>query len=82
MSATRTTGKSRAPKRPAESDLGFHWGTANSLVLALGLAVLVGGYVALSRGSITLAPVMLVLGYCLFIPASLLIRWRSPVSGE
>jgi hypothetical protein len=44
--------------------------------------MLVAGYVALSRGSITLAPALLILGYCGFVPASLLIRARNPVSGE
>src|SRR5262245_16180489 len=38
---------------------------------------LVMGYLALSRGSITLAPVLLVAGYCVLIPASLLIRGRT-----
>lgn len=82
MSVTRTTGRGRVPKRPVESDLGFHWGVVNTLLLAVGLVVLVGGYLALSRGSITLAPVMLVLGYCVLIPASLLVRGKAPVSGE
>jgi hypothetical protein len=54
----------------------------NRLILGLGIAVLVAGYVALSRGSTTLAPVLLVLGYCGFIPASLLLRGRDRTSGE
>jgi hypothetical protein len=44
--------------------------------------VLVAGYVALSRGSRTLAPVLLVLGYCVLIPSSLLLRARKEGSGE
>jgi hypothetical protein len=40
------------------------------------------GYLALSRGSITLAPLLLVLGYCVFIPASLVLRGRNQGSGE
>jgi len=46
------------------------------------VAVLIAGYVALSRGSITLAPVLLVLGYCGLIPASLLLRGRNQGPGE
>jgi hypothetical protein len=46
------------------------------------MAVLVMGYLALSRGSITLAPVLLVLGYCVFIPASLVLRGRNQGPGE
>jgi hypothetical protein len=65
-----------------ETELGFDWGMGNSLVLGLGLAVLVAGYVSLSRGSITLSPVLLVLGYVVLIPTSLLIRARHSSSGE
>lgn len=70
-----TRPKSIKPKGPAhEVDLGFRWGTANSALLALGVLALVAGYMALARGSITLAPVLLVTGYCVLIPAALLVR--------
>ncbi len=74
--------RTRAQRRIQESDLGFSWGPVNSLLLALGVAVLVAGYVALSKGSITLAPILLVFGYCALIPASLLIRGRKDAPGE
>jgi hypothetical protein len=64
------------------ADLGFDWGTLNSLLLALGVAIIATGYVTLSKGSVTLAPILLVLGYCVLIPASLLIRGRKSASGE
>ena len=70
------------PRRPAETDLGFTWRLQNSLLLVLALCVLGIGYVALSRGSTTLAPVLLVLGYCVFVPASLLLRGRVEGPGE
>jgi hypothetical protein len=54
----------------------------NSLLLGVAVAVLVAGYVALSRGSTTLAPVLLVLGYCVLVPASLLLRGRNHGTGE
>jgi len=75
--------KARSQRKAAvETELGFNWGLGNSLVLGLGLVVLVAGYVSLSRGSITLAPVLLVLGYVVLIPTSLLIRARNSSSGE
>jgi hypothetical protein len=40
------------------------WGAA---LLALGI-----GYADLARGGITLAPVMLVLGYCVLVPVAIL----------
>jgi len=82
MAQTRLKARTRTLRRPPEADLGFNWGTLNSVLLAIGILVLVAGYVALSKGSITLAPVLLVLGYCGLIPASLLIRGRADGSGE
>ena len=65
-----------------EVDLGFRWGLTNSVLLLAGVALLVAGYLSLSRGSITMAPVLLVTGYCVFIPASLLVRGGGSASGE
>jgi uncharacterized membrane protein HdeD (DUF308 family) len=81
MSAVKTA-RQKTQRRAQEVDLGFSWGPANSLLLALGVGVLAVGYVALSRGSITLSPVLLVFGYCVLIPGSLLIRGRRTGSGE
>jgi hypothetical protein len=65
-----------------EVDLGFRWGLANTVLLLAGVALLAAGYLSLSRGSITMAPVLLVTGYCVFIPASLLVRGGGSASGE
>ena len=77
-----TMTRPKSLRKPVEADLGFNWGMWNSLLLAVGLASLVAGYLALSKGSTTLAPVLLVAGYCGFVPASLLIRRRAQGSGE
>jgi len=50
--------------------------------MGLGLAALTVGYVTLSKGSLTLAPLLLAVGYCVLIPTSLLIRGRTEGSGE
>ena len=82
MGSPRVTTRTRIPRRPAETDLGFSWGLQNSLLLGIAIAVLGLGYVALSRGSTTLAPALLVAGYCVLVPASLLLRRRDSGSGE
>jgi len=70
-----TKPKSLKPKGPSpEVDLGFRWGAVNTVLLGLGSVALVAGYLSLARGSITLAPVLLVTGYCVLLPAALLIR--------
>jgi len=80
--SSRTNVRARSQRKSAEYDLGFTWGVLNGVILGLGIMVLVAGYVALSRGSTTLAPALLVLGYCGLIPASLLWRGRSRATGE
>ena len=82
MAVVRSTGRAKGPRKAPEADLGFSWGALNSLLLGLGVLVLAAGYLALSRGSTTLAPVLLVAGYCGLIPASLLLRGRKEESGE
>lgn len=72
----------RTKMQPPTVDLGFRWGLPNTVLLAVGVALLVAGYLSLSRGSITMAPVLLVTGYCVFIPASLLVRGGGSASGE
>jgi hypothetical protein len=46
-------------------------GRRNIVVLSLGVVSLVAGYLLLSAGSTTPASVLLVLGYCVFIPTGL-----------
>ena len=51
-------------------------GTANLSLLIAAAAAIILGYVLLSRGSITAAPLLLVLGYVVLIPAGLLVGFR------
>jgi hypothetical protein len=77
-----TRPKSLKVKMQPEVPLGFRWGILNTLFLAAGVVMLLGGYVSLSRGSITLAPLLLVTGYCALIPAALLVRGSGSEQGE
>jgi hypothetical protein len=72
----------KAKMAAPEVDLGFRWGMLNSVLLGVGVAVLAGGYMSLSKGSLTLAPVLLVAGYCVLIPAALLVRGNGSNEGE
>jgi len=62
---------------------GLPFDSANYLWLSAGLLMIILGYVALSQGpadsflSRTLAPVLLVIGYCVLIPIGLLSRKKS-----
>ncbi len=62
------------------ADLSF--GPRNYAVLGAALAAIVIGFVLLSRGSITAAPILLVLGYCVLVPYGLATGRRNSASGE
>ena len=72
----------KAKMATPEVDLGFRWGTLNTMLLGVGVGVLVIGYMSLAKGSLTLAPVLLVTGYCVLIPAALLVRGTGANPGE
>jgi hypothetical protein len=49
----------------------LQFGSKNSVALAASAVTLVLGYWLLSRGSTAVAPLLLVLGYCVFFPIGL-----------
>jgi hypothetical protein len=67
------------PKAGAKtsSGEGLPFTRKNYYIFAVGLATIIIGYIALAKGSITLAPVLLVLGYCAIIPIAILYRGES-----
>ncbi len=69
---------SKAKKKTTGERAQFRWpyGKRNYLVFALAVVVIAVGYITLGQGSITLAPILLVLGYCVLVPIALLIRGR------
>lgn len=59
-------------------------GRANYLLMGAGVVAIVLGFVLLADGEISFAPLLLVLGYCILIPAGLLLRgepWRRQSDG-
>lgn len=45
----------------------------NGIFAGAGLVCVVGGFALLAQGSITLAPVLLVLGYVVFLPLAIIL---------
>jgi len=82
MSQSKPVVRPRSQRKPAEADLGFNWGPLNSALLGLGGVLILAGYLALSKGSITLAPLLLVAGYVVVVPAALILLGRGNTSGE
>ncbi len=62
---------------------GWAFGKTNYLIFSIGLAFVIIGYIFMATGkvnsfqSLTLAPIMLFLGYIVIIPAALVYRERS-----
>jgi len=50
------------------------FGMKNYVLFAVAAIVIVAGYVALSKGSITLAPILLLVGYLVLIPWGILAK--------
>ena len=82
MAETRKRKRGADPERTTTGgDLNF--GSRNYAILGAALAIILIGFLALSRGSITLAPILLVLGYCVLVPYGLATGRRDRIpSGE
>lgn len=50
------------------------FGKKNYIWFGIALATMVIGYVLLSQGSITLAPLLLVIAYCVLMPVAILVK--------
>jgi hypothetical protein len=53
--------------------LGIDFSKRNYMVLGIGLAVILLGFILLALGDITISPILLVLGYCVIIPLGILL---------
>jgi general stress protein CsbA len=57
--------------------------SANYIIFGIGIFLIIIGYLALSKGpwdsfwSLTLAPILLVIGYCVAIPLAILYRKKK-----
>ncbi len=52
------------------------YGTRNYIAFAVALLVIIIGFIFLGQGSITLAPFLLVVGYCVLLPIALIIKGK------
>ena len=61
-----------SPKKPPRPMIKLK--KKNYAIMGAGLATIIVGFITLASGSITLAPILLVLGYCVLIPVGLLVK--------
>ncbi|MFO7674786.1 MAG: DUF3098 domain-containing protein [bacterium] len=74
--STRQQARPPAPKPAAKKPARPHLelGRKNYILMGVGVVTIVAGFISLAGGSMTLAPFLLVLGYCVVIPVGLLVR--------
>ena len=71
----RRRGRKGAPVRAeGGSGVDLPFGRKNYILFGLAAVVILAGYIALSRGSITLAPILLLTGYLVLIPWGILAK--------
>ncbi len=74
--------KSRSSRNTKKEDV-FPFGRENYLILLTGVIVIIAGYLALSEKTVegflplTVAPILLVLGYCVIIPVGIMYRKKN-----
>ena len=69
-------GKSAAPrpkKTPPTEAVRVRWERKNVILLGVGIGSVLLGYMLLSQGDITAAPILLVAGYCVLIPLAFIL---------
>lgn len=69
MSTKEATKKARAQA----GTIRIRWERRNRILIGAGLGAVVVGYILLSQGDITAAPVLLVAGYCVLIPLAFIL---------
>lgn len=72
----------KSVRRAERESADLNFGARNYAILGAALASILIGFVLLSQGSITAAPVLLVLGYCVLVPYGLATGRKTPLSGE
>lgn len=60
----------------------FTLGETNLLLMLAGLVIIIIGFMLLGKGSITAAPILLVLGYCVIIPLAIVYRRKRKKAVE
>ena len=60
--------------REAAQGVEIPFGRKNYIIFVAAAVVILAGYIALSRGSITLAPILLLTGYLVLIPWGILAK--------
>jgi hypothetical protein len=70
----KLTIKQKEQLKPLQREEVLTFGKKNYSVFAAALVSIIVGFLLLSKGSITAAPILLVLGYVILVPLSIIIK--------
>lgn len=77
MAQLETKPGGRKPVAAAPKGDALPFTKKNYYIFAAGLVAIILGYVLLGQGDISLAPILLVVGYCVIIPIAILYRAKD-----
>lgn len=69
----QTRGAVPAPSSPADAESTLRFSPLNLVVLGVGLATILGGFMALGGGSTVAGPLLLVLGFAVLVPLGIIL---------
>lgn len=71
-------------KKQSPPDRVTRWpfGRKNYILFGAALVAMILGFILLGYGSMTLAPILLVLGYCVLMPLAIIVRGRPEETAE
>jgi hypothetical protein len=73
MATIKPKTKSTKPQ-PGAAPEKWPFGKKNYMWFGIAMVVMIAGYVALGQGSITLAPFLLVVAYCVLVPIAIMVK--------
>jgi hypothetical protein len=82
-----TRGKQKLQKKKAKVEEALPLTKDNYVILGIGVAIIVVGFVVMAAGgvegfaSLVVAPILLVAGYCIIVPFSILYKKREKRQG-
>jgi hypothetical protein len=80
--------KKKAQRQKGFSDGHIPFARENYIIMGVGIAVIVAGYLAMLEGSIegflplVVSPILLVIGYCVIVPLGILYRKSVPNTSD
>jgi hypothetical protein len=77
--SAKSSAKTARPTKATDSQEEIRWpfGPKNYIIFAIALVVIVIGFVTLGQGSMTLAPFLLAVGYCVLILIAIMAKDKS-----